>query len=425
MRDLSLAIVLVIAALAALLPVRAAPSPQAGVEEAGSRAGVCTVEEGSGRTSVIAAASSVDGPVRVDLFAGGSSAGSSDVETGPGGVVLVPLMEVAAVGVAGVLTELPNSDSAAVSRMLGERSLAADRCVASPSAQVVVAGGSTASGEQFSIHILNPYSADARVELTVVSETGLESSDRFEAVTVPTMDSIEVDLTALLPGREVLSVIVDVHDGDAVVFGRQESASDTAIWPGVPGAEDWFVPIGAAARNGRVLLVSPVNAAVDFQLDLYAPGGFEENYVTGSVPARGHVWVDLSDVEGDEIAVRLLSASPLVATLVLKDERATAATPGSTAAATRWFLPGAGSLEDGEESIVILNAGIDTVTVSLRSLGSQPSVAQFDVESDGVVEVAAVDADGYLVTASGPVVVAWISRREGPMALASGLASAE
>ena len=417
---LAQALVVVVASVGAFAPSREESSPALPVEPTGSNAAVCSVEQGSGRDTAVSVASLVDGPARLDVFAGGRPAGSAEIDSVPGSFSF-EIGDVAAVGLAGALGELPAADSAASSAVEGQGLLALESCVATPTDQVMIAGGSTASGQGFLLHLMNPYSADARVELTVTSEAGLESSDRFESVTVPSGDSVALDMTRLIPGREVIVVTVDSVVGNVVVAGRQDSGTDSALWAGAAPAQDWFLPVGGAVRGGRVLIVSPINAPVEFQLDLYSDEGFEENFLTGTVPARGHVWFDLAEAAGERVAVRVLSAAPVVATLVASGEGGVAVANGVPQAATQWLLAGAGSLSEADESLVFLNPGLEVVTVRLEALGGDStSVSEFELAPDSVAELDVDRANGYLISATGEFVVLWVAAGEGSVALAGG-----
>lgn len=413
------ALVLAIAGVGVVAPTRADVMPGLPAERAGSSGAVCSVEQGSGRSTEVPVASLVDGPARLEVFAAGRPAGSAEIGS-LSGTASFDIGDVAAVGLAGALGELPAADAAATSVISGQGLLALGACVASPSDQVMLAGGSTASGQGFLIHLMNPYSADARVELTVTTEAGLESNDRFESVAVPRGDSVTLDMAVLIPGREVIAVTVDSVVGNVIVAGRQDAGADSALWAAAIPGQDWFMPVGAAVRGGRVLIVSPINAPVEFQVDLYSEEGFEERYLTGTVPARSHVWVDLAEAPGELVAVRVLSAAPVVATFVASGENGVAVDNGVPLASSRWLLAGAGSLEVAGESLILLNPGLEPATVRLEALGGSGNVSELDLAPDSVVEVEVGSAEGYLVSATGEIVVLWVASGEGVIAVSTG-----
>jgi hypothetical protein len=105
----------------------------------------------------------------------------------------------------------------------------------------------------------------------------------------------------------------------------------------------------------------------------------------------------------------------------MSSEQTLASTTASQVDATVWLLPGASSPPGGSGSLVILNAGIETATVTIRTLGDRAVVRSVDVATEGVVVESLVAADGYRVEASAPVVVMWTSNLGGEGTAALGI----
>lgn len=420
MRLLSLLLVLGLAATAFLLPEPSAPEPgpSAGIQE--PSVAVCAVEEGAGRTTEIPIVSTVDGPTQLTLFTGGVTAGSIGRNTGPSGSAVIPIVDVAAVGTVGALVEMPNTLSAAASVVTGSASMSGETCGTVPAPSTLITGGSTASGKTFVLHLMNPYAGDALVELGVESETGTESNDRFESVIVPSRSSKLVDFTDLIPGRESISVAIETIDGRVMAVGRQGVDGGSAVWNAVEPAQDWFVPVPSGAGVKQLLITTSADSDVDFQIDLYAEDQFEEGFVEGTVPATGAQAIDVAEVSEETLGLRVVSAGPVVATLVIDTEDGIAASNGSRVAANRWFLPGASNVDGGRGHVVILNTGIDEDSVSVRALRDDGVFRVYDVPSDGVVQISLEMADGYLVESTGPIVVSWTASRPGASMLSSG-----
>lgn len=420
MKYLTLVVVLALGAAVASAPRADPPAPYPSVSHSQPPVAVCSVEEGSGRSTNLSVLSTLDGPVRFTAFASGEPSGIANFRTGPSGAGSVAVVDIAAVGVVGGLVEMPSETSTAGTVIAGSESLAAEACAGSPAPLAVVAGGSTVSGERFQVHLMNPYAGDAVVELSVVSETGLETNDRFQSVIVPSRASTLVDLAELIPGRETVTVAVETLRGNVVVVGRQVTERDTAIWHSVTGTQDSFVPV-AAEGVPRVLLVSPLNADVEYQVDLYGPEGFEEAYSAGTLPARGQVWLELDELAGVEFALRVVSTGPVVSTLWVRTDGGVAATPGTETQATRWFVPGAGSVVEGRESLVLVNTGIETSEVRVRALRENGTVRSYELGGDEVLEVVIDSAGGYLIESTGPVVVAWTALRAAAVSVSMGV----
>ena len=417
----SLIIVLALAVGAFLIPAPDAPEPgpPAGVED--PPVSICAIEEGSGRTTEVVILSTVDGPTRLTLFASGESAGSIGQSTGASGSVTIPVVNVAAVGTVGGLIEMPASSSAAGTIVVGAESMSAESCAAIPTQQSFITSGSTIGGQPFELHLMNPYAGEAIVELVVQSEAGIESNDRFESVVVPARSSTVVDFAELIPGRETLSIAIETVKGRVLGVGRQGIDGESAVWKAVEGSQDWYLPIPKGGGSKRLVIGTPSNVEVEYQIDYYGPEGLEEAYLAGTLSPRGQNSFDLAAITEETAGVRIISTGPVVPILWINSEAGFAITTASAVEATRWFLPGAGALAGGQARAVILSVGIDGAIVSVRSLREQSLVRSIDLPADGVVEIGLEIADGYLIESSGPIVAMWVARRDNAGIAAMGV----
>lgn len=421
MRYLGLLLVAVLAVGALVLPGPEDPTPGQAAAAAEQPVAVCPVQEGSGRSTDAAVLSTVDGPTRLTLFTGGMAAGTLETRTGPSGSTVIPVGDVAAVGTVGGLIELPNADSAAGVTVTGAASHTAEACASTPSVQTFMTGGSTVTGENFVMQLMNPYAGEALASLDVVSEAGIESNDRFESVIVPPRSSRLLDFSELVPGRESLSVSVETLVGRVISVGRQEVEAESSIWPSVPMAQDWFLPVPKGGPTKTLLVATGSAVEVDYQIDFYGPEGLEEALITGVLPARGRHEIDLAEISEEAAGVRVVSTGPVVASLRVESETALATTNGAISQANRWMLPGAGTPDGGSATVVIMNAGLDDATVGVRPLRPNTSQRELTVDADDVIELGLEQADGYLIESTGPVVVLWTSRTDSGSTLAIGV----
>lgn len=421
MKYIGLVIVLILAAGVFLIPAPDAPEtgPSAGTQE--PPVAICAIEEGGGRTTEVAILSTVDGPTRLTLFASGEAAGSIGQPTGPSGSVIIPVVDVAAVGTVGGLIELPISSSAAAAVVVGAESMSAESCATVPTQQSFITGASTIGGDTFELHLMNPYAGEAVVELVVQSEAGIESNDRFESVVVPARSSAIVDFTDLIPGRETLSVAIETVKGRVLGVGRQGIDGESAVWKAVEGSQGWFLPIPMGGGSKRLLIATPADTDVEYEIDFYGPEGLEEAYIAGTLSSRGQDIIDLAAITPEVAGVRVISTGPVVPTLWINSEPGLAVTTASAVEATRWFLPGAGTPAKGRAKAVILNVGIDGANVSIRSLKAESVVNTIVLPADGVVEIQLAAADGYLIEASEPIVALWVANRDNAGLAAMGV----
>lgn len=409
MRYVALVVIIALATAGVMMPRAEDVVPRPAVGREAPALAVCTVQEGSGRSTTLSVLSTVDGPVQLALFTGGAAAGTLETSTGPSGSTLIPVGDLAAVGTVGGLLELPNPNSTAGVLISGATSFSAEACSASPSPELFLSGGSTVAGESFSMQFINPYAGEAIVSLRVVSEAGVESNERFDSMVVPPRSSRTVDFNELLPGRERLSVAVATELGRVFAIGQQEAEDESSVWNAVPASDDWFLPIPAGEPARTLLIGTPSAIEVDYQIDFYGPEGLEEALVNGVLPGGGHAELDLDEISQETSAVRIVSTGPVVPILRIDSPGGLATTTGSSVESTRWMLPGASSQPGGLASLVVLNASIEDGTVSIRPLRERSSIRELPLQSDGILELTLEAADGYLVESTTPIVAMWVA----------------
>jgi hypothetical protein len=71
--------------------------------------------------------------------------------------------------------------------------------------------------------------------------------------------------------------------------------------------------------------------------------------------------------------------------------------------------------------VIVLNSGIEPVTVVFRSLREASHTQTVELAAEDLVEITLVEADGYRIDASGPVVALWRSTLGDTVAVAVGV----
>jgi hypothetical protein len=421
MRYVSLALIVVLGAAAALIPAPSGLTPSEPPSLRAPAVAVCAVEEGSGRTTQVPVLSTVDGEGELTVFAGGDAIGSADYRTGPTGATTIDVVSVAAVGTAGALVETPIVSTAVGSVMFGSHSFSAEACASTPERVALVAGGSTSGGHEFVVQLMNPFAREAVVDLVVQSDAGQESNERFTSMIIPARDSVIVDFTALIPGREAISVRIEAVEGRVLAVGRQVIDDGVAIWRAVAPAQGWFLPVPALEKDRKVIIANSSDVDVEYQVDLYGPEELEEAYVSGVLPAHGQVESPLTPAGEGTLGIRVISTGPVVASLWMETESGVAVTTGIVDPATRWLLPGAGAPEEGRAVLVVMNPGLEDVAVTVRPLRPKSTVTRYEVGADGLLEIELGPATGYLVESEGPTLVMWMATRLGAGAAAVGV----
>lgn len=382
---------------------------------------ICPIVEAGGRTTDLAVLSSINGTGSISTFSAGSETGTTDFRTGGSGSVVVPAADAGAIGVSGALIEMPSETTASGVLISSPESMAAEACADIPTGQAFLSGGSTATGSSFEVQLLNPYAGEALLDLTVTSDAGIESDERFDAVIVPALSTITLDLTNIIQGRESISVNIETIRGSALAFGRQTIDGETAVWRAVEPGQDWWLPVPQGRGLKQMLIATPANAPVEYQIDVYGPEGFVESFISGSLDSRGQTRVGLAAITREAIGVRVISTGPVVSTLWIDSDVGLAASTASPVDAPLWLLPGASAPPGGSGSVVILNAGVDTVSVDVRSIREASLERSFEIPAEEVLTVPLVAANGYRVQATGPVVALWTSEIGGAANAALGI----
>ena len=410
-----------LAIAAAFIPRPGSPDPGVAPVSEMPSVSICPIVEAGERHTMVSVLSSISGPGRLSTFSAGEESGALQFTTGSSGSVTISAADASAIGLAGGLIELPSEATASGVTITGGESLSAESCGDVPSGQSYVMGGSTASGRNFELQLLNPYAGDATVDLTVTTDAGLESDPRFDGVIIPALSSLALDFSQLIPGRATISVNIATTRGSVIAFARQTNGPESALWRAVEPAQDWWLPAPAGSDVRELIIGSPTNTEVSYQVDLYGPDGFIASFETGTISPRGEVRLSLTNLTTAPLGLRVITDAPVVAGLTIDAAVGLAVTTGSPVDATTWLLPGASSPIGGSASLLVLNTGLETVTVSVRSLREASVSRDFEVPAEGVHVVELVQADGYRVESSGPVVALWTSRGASGAATSIGI----
>jgi hypothetical protein len=368
---------------------------------------VCAVEEGSGRSTNIAVASTVDGSGTLTAFAAGSAVGSHDFAT-ESGASSIAVADIAAVGVGGALLELPATASAAAAVVVGADSLSVDTCPAASGPDLILGGASTLSDQRFEVQLMNPYAGEAIVDIVVQSDAGLESSTELDSVIVPARATKVVNLAEILPGREWMTVAIEVETGGVLAVGRLGIGNDSAVWDAVAPAQEWFIPTPHGLESRQVVIAAR-DSDVEYQVDFYGPDGVVEALETGQITARSQAIVDIGAMTPVASAIRVVTTAPVGAFLRITNDTAVALASGAPTSASGLLVPGAGSIPGASGWIAVLNPGLEDVTIEVTTLRNVPETVTVGVPAGEVVEVV-VSADpalGYLISGDGPLVASW------------------
>ena len=410
-----------LAAAVLVMPPQEPVSPEVAPGVDAPPVAVCPIVEVGDRSTSISILSSVNGEGRLSSFSAGETTGTAEFRTGGSGAVTVPAADAGAVDAAGGLVEMPSDTTAAAATITGPESRAAESCADAPTEMAFISGGSTISDAFFEIQLINPYAGDATVDLTVTSENGIETDESFNAVIVPALSTISRDLTQIIPGRERISVNVEATRGSVIAYGRQTIGGEVALWRAVAPGQEWWLPVPPGGGVKQMIISSPEAAEIEYQVDLYGPEGFVEAHDSGVIEPRGNVTVPLAAITEEAVGVRVISTGPVVPALRIDSPEGLAWTAASAVTAPVWLLPGASAPAGGGGSLVILNGGIEPVGVTIKTLTDAAVSRELEVPAEDVLVTNLVNANGYRVEATGPVVAMWTARAGEATAAAMGI----
>lgn len=421
MKWISPVVVLLLGIAIIFLSAPTSPSPNAAPGIDPPPVAVCAVNESSSRTTKVAVASTVAGPGELTVFAGGSAVGSAPFATGTSGSSTIPIFDISAVGKAGALIEFPTADSAAATVSAGAEAVAAEVCSRVPNRQVVIGGATTIEDRQLEIQLMNPYSAEAVVDIVATSESGRESNDGLNTITVPPQTSILVDIDSLLPGRESLVLVVQASRGSVVAVAREEKHDDSAVWRAVAPSENWLVAIPTYAGLREVIIASSAPADVEYQIDVYGPEGLEVEAIDGVITGGSQNVIDVSTISPGAVALRVVATSPIGVFSRFSTPTGLALTTGSPAEAAEWLLPGAGSIP-GIGRVVMVNVGLEAAEVTVAELREISNSNVIIVQPAQVIEVPLDGnlSDGVSLLSDGLIVPMWISETPTAVAASAG-----
>ncbi len=253
-------------------------------------------------------------------------------------------------------------------------------CARAPSSDWYFAGGTTVRGAEMFLSLFNPFGDDAVVDVTFLTDTGVQTPEDVQALVVPRRSRVSVLVHDEVRRQTQVATAVRARTGrivaeQSLAFDGTEGPLGIALSLGATTpARSWTFPFGSATE-GRVQAVSVVNVgetSTEVEVSTVLDGDETVSPQTVPVPARtvANVEVGTGLDPGTEYAVdvRATGNAPVVAeelfTTVAPSESGVALDFGATAAARRWAFSGIPSA-DADAVISVLNPSGRPVTVTL------------------------------------------------------------
>ncbi|HJR92060.1 MAG TPA: DUF5719 family protein [Acidimicrobiia bacterium] len=405
-RIVALAVVAALAAAAILTPVQPVPTAEVAPNPAAAPYAVCPLGDAARGTTALSMVGGEGGELALRVFSAGEIVVDEVIDMPAPVSGSVELNEFTGLARAPVLASLPDPAMAVESTFTGAGE-AASVCDAGSPSTVILPGGTTAEGESYSVVLANPFSGSATVSIGAASEVGTESDPGLAGVIVPPRSIVEVDISALLPGRQSMSTSVTPIVGRVVAASAQEGAGDLAAVAGVEPSGDWFLPVPAVRASRSLVLATAGTADVPFQLDVYGPDGLVEAAYENTVPARGQFSIRVGELVEEEGALRVVAAAPVAAALRLAGDGTRAVVPGVSRLSPSWLLPGAGRL--GPSTAYLFNPGEIEVEADILSGNGRRVLTSVTVPGGTMVGVEVSTAHAARIEADGDLAVTWLT----------------
>lgn len=387
-----LAVVGVLLAVGTAADLFAAAEPAAPpepVEQGAAAAGswYCPVVAGEGETATLTVAAVAEQPsaVVVERFGSGRAV-ADDVRTvQPGTATVVELQ--GADAAAPTTVRWTGGATVATWRVNGDRTAAAT-CEPGPAQRWHVVGFDTNLGLTSTLHLFNPFTADAVVRLVFATPKGPEELVLADNILVGAGATTSLNLRRFQPEVSDLGVIVEVLSGRVVAQGEQiivppprtSGSSGRLLLSATPQtSESWYFAYAAHGEDNESWLsvLNPGEDVAAVEVRVSNPRTGASNLLGEvSVPGGGTARVELAGASKDAgfgVAVNVVNGQPVVVarstSLTAGGRSGVSGGLGSPGLSTRWGLV-AGDARNANAAVSLYNPGGQTATVTVSARGA-------------------------------------------------------
>ena len=427
---LAVAVVLIAATAADILAAPAPPPTPEPVAQEAATAGTwyCAAVAGKGEQATVTIAAVGDQPsqVVVDRYGQGRAVPDEPVTVEPGSETIVELTGRQARSP--VAVRWTGGPTAVAWRVDGDRT-ASTPCQPVPSERWLATGFNTTLGSTSTLHLFNPFTADAVVRVLFATPEGPVRLVLTENILVESGQTTSLDLAEYQPEIVDLGVVVDVLAGRVVAQGELDvdppegttGAAGRTMLQMAPSTSSTWAFAYAASGDGSESWLSVMNpgereAAIEVRVSSPSDEG---SGLIGevSVPSGGVTRIELADASVNTefgVSVNVVNDVPVVVSRLTAlqargGREAFAGGLGSSALSTRWALLGGGTAER-EGMVSIYNPGPEPTTVDILAEGAPAEWTGIPLAANGRAKVllsaAGVDRASVpvVVEAAAPVV---------------------
>ena len=406
------AVLLALATAADLLAAPAAAPPAEAIAQPPASAGTwyCPAVAFDDEQVIVTVANVGDQPSQVVLerYAEGRATPDEPQTIEPGGQLLETLEGDASRSP--LTVRWSGGPTAVVWRVDGDRTATAP-CEAAPAERWIATGFNTTLGSRSTMHLFNPFTADAVVRLVFATPEGPVRLVLTDNMLVEAGTTRSVNLGRFQPEVTDLGVIVEVLAGRVVAQGEvtvdpprgASGGSGRMLLPAASTtSKTWSVAYAADAEGTESWLsvLNPGEREAAVEIRVSAPSD-EGTGVIGeiSVPAGGVARVELAGASVNPefgVSVNVVNDEPVVVSrLISLSAGGRQAITGSLAApalSTQWALVGGGAAER-TGLVSVYNPGAQEATVTIAADGAPQEWAGITLPPNGRAKVLLAEAN--------------------------------
>ncbi len=306
----------------------------------------------------------------------------------------------------GAIVDIDGGGTVVEQQVNGPQGMSAAACATTGSDHWYFADGTTQENSSLLLSLLNPYPEDAIVDLSFVTEQGVEAPADFQGIVVPARSLEGIDIGTHLRRRARIATTVSARSGRVVAWKTQivnpspstPSQPAPASPPRVPGVAlvlgspstgtSWWWPDGAAADgvDERYQIYNPGAAEADVSLSMALDQGSAEPFPLKVQPHDTMTIVTDAQSRVPKGVAHAAILKSVNGVGVVAERTVDAASPvprsglldllGAQLTARRWVLAAGSTSPSLDEWVILFNPGPVATTVSISALadGAETSI---------------------------------------------------
>ncbi len=269
--------------------------------------GTSSADGRADETILVASVADTKAEATITVMPGGLTAPvSRSVHLEPREEVRVRVADIVAAAEPGVIVEVVGGQAVVAHELAANGDIATEPCARSAASDWYFANGTTLKGAQQYIVLFDPFGDDAIVDVTFLTDDGVQQPDSLQALSVPRRSRITIPVADALPRQREVAVHIHARSGRVVAERSQlfdGTASDGEVAHlGIAlslGAEsprrEWYFPYGTTV-DGATCQIAIANfsaSSTTVEVNVMLDGQEPLSSQSVDLPARGVQTVDV------------------------------------------------------------------------------------------------------------------------------------